>query len=233
MAHAALSRKISTSLGKTELAMSSTEVCNICPRTWWMHSNKAFACGFLTVVGLCFIPYESHRCSKCNLNSEPLLYVIYRHLGYRLYQVLFTNFAIRSELLSKMSSDWSSLPLTFIFHSHLTKGSSTISNQLEAGSIMVRAIKSICKPSLPLIVYGPIRSTHKHSQGVPMTSLAGRCPYLWFRLLFIWQVLQCVTGWWYTYLSSTSQRSSSLRGECVQDVADSGDTTELLVSEVA
>jgi hypothetical protein len=42
-----------------------------------------------------------------------------------------------------------------------------------------------------------------------------------------------VTGWWYAYLSSTSQYSSSLQGECVQDVADSGDTTELLVSGVA
>ncbi len=51
-----------------------------------------------------------------------------------------------------------SLPLTVIVFSRLTKGSSVISNQLEAGSIMVRAIKSICKPSLPLRVYGPIKA---------------------------------------------------------------------------
>ncbi len=36
-------------------------------------------------------------------------------------------------------------------------GNSTISNQLEAGSIIVRHIKSICDPSLPLRVYGPTR----------------------------------------------------------------------------
>ncbi len=143
------------------------------------------------MVGLRFIPYESHRCSKCNLNSEPLSYIIYRYLGYRLNQVLFSSFAILSELLSMMSSDCSSsLPLAFIVRSRATKGSSTISNQLEARSFMVRAIKSICELSLPLIVYGPMRLTHKHSQGVLMSSLAGRCPYLYFRLLFIWQVLQ-------------------------------------------
>jgi hypothetical protein len=38
--------------------------------------------------------------------------------------------------------------------------SSTISNQLVAGSIIVRHIKSILEPSLPLRVYGPIKSTH-------------------------------------------------------------------------
>ncbi len=72
----------------------------------------------------------------------------------------------------------------------LTKGSSTILNQLEAGSIMVRAMKSICELSLPLRVYGPMRSTHKHSQGLLMTDLGGKWPYLMLRLLFIWQVLQ-------------------------------------------
>ena len=90
-----------------------------------------------------------------------------------------------------MSSDFSSsLPLTVVFRSHLIRGSSTTSNQLEAGSIMVRAIKSICEVSLPLRVYGPIRLTHKHSQGLIMAVFGGRCPYFNFRLLFIWQVLQ-------------------------------------------
>ena len=120
-----------------------------------MHSNIAFACGFLTVVGLCFIPYDSHRCSKCNLNLDLLSYIKYCHHGYLINQVLFTNCVILLELLSKISSNFSSsLPLMFIIHSHLTKDSSTILNQLETGSIMVRAIKSICKLSLPLIVYG-------------------------------------------------------------------------------
>ena len=101
--------------------------------------------------------------------------------------------AMRSELLflSKISSFVSSsLSLTFIVRCLLTTGSSTISNQLEAGSIMVRAMKSICKPSLPLRVYGPMRSTHKASQGILITVFAGRCPYLSFRFLFVWQVLQ-------------------------------------------
>ena len=107
------------------------------------------------------------------------------------YSTRFYLLAKLLELLSKISSNFSSsLPLMFIVCSLLTKSSSTILNQLEAGSIMVRAIKSICELSLPLIVYRPIRSTHKHSQGVLMMSLAGRCPYFLHRLLLIWQVLQ-------------------------------------------
>jgi hypothetical protein len=72
----------------------------------------------------------------------------------------------------------------------LTNGNSTISNQLEAGSIMVRAMKSICELSLPLVVFGPMRSTHIHYQGLLMMDLGGKCPYLTVRLLFVWQVLQ-------------------------------------------
>jgi hypothetical protein len=98
---------------------------------------------------------------------------------------------MQSKGLSKILSDVSSsLPLIVCQCNRVTLGSSTISNQLEARLIMVRAIKSICKFSLPLSVYGPMRSTHKHSQGLLMTVLGGRCPYLSFRLLFIWQVLQ-------------------------------------------
>ncbi len=55
---------------------------------------------------------------------------------------------------------------------------------------MVRAMKSICKLSLPLRVYGLIRLTHKHSQELLMTILGGRSPYLSFCLLFVWQALQ-------------------------------------------
>jgi hypothetical protein len=55
---------------------------------------------------------------------------------------------------------------------------------------MVRAMKSICELSLPLRVYGPMRLTHKYSQGLVITVLGGRCPYLRFHLLFIWQDLQ-------------------------------------------
>ena len=66
-------------------------------------------------------------------------------------------------------------------------GSSTISNQLLAGSIIVRHIKSICVPSLPLRVYGPIRSTHNASHGVVIATLVGSFPYFSFLRLLVYQ----------------------------------------------
>ncbi len=103
---------------------------------------------------------------------------------------MFTNLAKHSEVLSKISSAInSSLLLTVCQRSRSTTGNSAILNQLEAGLIMVRAIKSICKLSLPLSVYGPMRSTHKHSHGFVMTVFGGRCPYFHDRLLLIWQDL--------------------------------------------
>ncbi len=39
-------------------------------------SNIAFACGFLSLVGLRFIPYVLHRDWKWSLNSLPLSYII-------------------------------------------------------------------------------------------------------------------------------------------------------------
>jgi hypothetical protein len=50
---------------------------------------------------------------------------------------------------------------------------------------MVRAMKSICKLSLPLRVYGPMRSTHKHSHVLLLVALGGNCPYLSECLLII------------------------------------------------
>ncbi len=67
-----LSRKTSMSLWVTDLAISSSAVHNICARTWCTHSKITFACGFLTMVGLCLISYDSHRHSKFSLNSLPL-----------------------------------------------------------------------------------------------------------------------------------------------------------------
>ncbi len=61
--------------------------------------------------------------------------------------------------------------------SRLTSGNSTNLNRLEAGSIMVSAVKSTAEPSLLLSVYGPTRSTHKVSHGVLITILDGRWPY--------------------------------------------------------
>jgi hypothetical protein len=98
---------------------------------------------------------------------------------------------MQSKVLSKiLSAVSSSMALTVCLRNWVITDSSTISNQLETGSIMVRAIKSICKLSLPLRVYGGMRSTQKHFQGLLMTILGRRCPYLIYRLLFIWQVLQ-------------------------------------------
>ncbi len=167
MAHAALSRKTSTSLGVTESAISNSAVHSICPSTWCTQSNIPFARGFLTMVGLRLIPYNSHRYLKWSLNSLPLLCIKWRHRGYLHNQVLFTNLAIHSEVLSKISSAInSSLLLTVCQRSCLTTGYSAFLNQLEVGMIMVRDLKSICKLSLPLRVYGPMRSTHKHSRGI-------------------------------------------------------------------
>jgi hypothetical protein len=68
-------------------------------------------------------------------------------------------------------------------------GNSATLNQLEAGSIMVRAMKSIDKPSLPLSVYGSTRLTQRAAHGVLITILGGECPYFCVRFLFTWQVL--------------------------------------------
>jgi hypothetical protein len=91
-------------------------------------------------------------------------------------------------------------------------GSSAISNQLEVGSIMVRAIKSICELSLPLRVYGPMRSTHKHSQGFVMTVFGEGVHNFVTVSYYSGKICKTllVTGWWYAYLFSTLQYSSSL-----------------------
>ncbi len=74
-----------------------------------------------------------------------------------------------------------------------TTGSSATSNQLEAGSIIVRHMKSISVPSLPWSVYGLIKSTHTASQGVIVASFVGSFPYFCKCLLFTWQEQQFFT----------------------------------------
>jgi hypothetical protein len=76
------------------------------------------------------------------------------------------------------------LNLTLRVGESSTTSSSAISNQLEAGSIIVRHMKSISVPSLPRSMYGPIKSTHTASQGVIVTILVGSFPYFYERLLF-------------------------------------------------
>ncbi len=111
--------------------------------------------------------------------------------GYLLNQVLLTKVLIMLEDLSKYASlvllCVSALVLLWEVGASSTTCSSTISNQLEAGSIIVRHIKSISVPSLPRSVYGPIQSTHTASQGVMVASLVGSFPYFCDHLLFTWQ----------------------------------------------
>jgi hypothetical protein len=171
-----------------------------------MHSNIAFACGFLIVIGLCLIPYDSHRNSKISLNSLPLSYIKYQHCGYPLNQILLTNCAMQLELLLKMSSAIDdSLPLTAMAFSWQAEGSSTISNQLDVGLIIVRAMKSMIVPSLPLRVYGPVRTTHNALHGIVVMSLGGRCPSLSLHFLLTWHDLHdfLLTRLRYKYFSST------------------------------
>jgi hypothetical protein len=102
----------------------------------------------------------------------------------------------------------------------LASGSLTIWNQFDAGSIIVRHIKSIADPSLPLIVHGPIKSTHNASQGILRASFGGNLPYLCLVRLFVWQDLHCLTNCW-TDVRMLVQYISCLYD---QDVANSGDT---------
>ena len=82
----------------------------------------------------------------------------------------------------------------------MINGSSTTLNQLEVGLLMVRAMKSTDKPSLPLSVYGPTRLTHKAFHGVLITILDGRCPSFCVRLLFTWRVLHDFVIDWMVFL---------------------------------
>jgi hypothetical protein len=75
IAHAPLSMNVSMSAGSTDSAMSISEVRIIFPRTEWMRSHMAFARGFYIMFDLRFMLYEPHNVSKCNLNSDPLLYI--------------------------------------------------------------------------------------------------------------------------------------------------------------
>jgi hypothetical protein len=134
--------------------------------------------------------YESHTVSKCKLNSDPLSYIEHQHLGSLHNQILFTNQLIQSDYLSKICSLINvSLPLIILVINHTIVGNFTSLNQLEVGLIMVRAMKSIDDPYLPLSVHGPMRLTHKASHGVLMAIFDCKCPNFSVHLLFTWQVL--------------------------------------------
>ena len=135
--------------------------------------------GWLTFQTVCFT-----EGLKVKLKFT-LLSTIYCLHGYLLNQVLFANVLTVADDLSKYGCFcWIcvSLPLRpfvpmGISSTRCDIGNSTISNQLVAGSIIVTHIKSITVLSLPLRVYGPMRSTHSASQGLVMASFAGSFPY--------------------------------------------------------
>jgi hypothetical protein len=73
--------------------------------------------------------------------------------------------------LSQESMYFAFLPLPILGSvDFVAVGSFVISNQLVAGSIIVRHMKLILVLSLPLRVYFLMRSTHNPLQGVVMTS---------------------------------------------------------------
>jgi hypothetical protein len=110
-------------------------------------------------------------------------------------------------------------------------GNSTTLNQLEAGLIMVRAMESIDKPSLPLSVYELTRSTHKASHGVLITIFRWQM-FRWQMSIFLCTFYSlgksCMTslwiGWCFSFLSSILQLSLSLQDGYARGAGDSGDT---------
>jgi hypothetical protein len=82
------------------------------------------------------------------------------------------------------------LPLPFWGQSiFVTVGSYSVSNQLIAGSIMVRHMEFILVSSLPLRVYYLMRCTHNALQGVIMNSFDSTISYFGCVSCF-WQDLQ-------------------------------------------
>ncbi len=108
-----------------------------------------------------------------------------------------------------------------------------MSNQPVAGSIIVTHIKSISVPSLPLRVYGLMRSTHRVSQGFKTTSFVGSLPYFCWCLLLTWHLWHFLRfGQNVAIFSNTLQHGESLLDVLFPDVAGSGDTILLLTSAV-
>ena len=96
------------------------------------------------------------------INSEPLSKMTLVGHGYLHSQVCSTKLAMVSALLS------------LIVHS---------SNHPVAGSIIVRHQRIKFFLEFCFIVYGPMRSTHRMSQGMASASFSGRCPYFFVCLL--------------------------------------------------
>jgi hypothetical protein len=126
--------------------------------------------------------------------------MMFLQCGYLQNQVAYTNFAIIADDLSKYGSlsgvclpFWPFLSLAVLMSGRLSTGNLTISNQLVAGSIIVRHMKSIAVPSLPFMVYGPIKSTQRVCHGLVITCLGGNLPYCFCLLLLTLHFLQFLT----------------------------------------
>ena len=123
-------------------------------------SIMAFACGFLTVVGLYLIQKPSIRSLKSVLNLFPLSQTHRTGRGYLVSQYWLNNWDTLAEVKS-FSGMWH------------------ISTQLVAGSIMVRArtvLLVIFSQFFTFIVKGPMQSTHTVCQGFRSSSFGGSFP---------------------------------------------------------
>ncbi len=122
---------------------------------------------------------------------------------HQLNLVVFTKLLIIADVLSKYDNVVL-LSVLVAFCPFVSKritasvvtSSSPISNQLEAGFFIVRHIKSISVPPLPVRVYGPIKSTNNACQGFVMKSLVGSFPYLCLCCLLTSHVQQFLTCYW-------------------------------------
>ena len=194
----------------------------------WLRSSIAFTYWFFDTGWLTLLPCGSTRLGRevwirshcCILNSD-IMDICWTR-SYTLGNWSVQRFCQNTRLpLSAFVCCLATTSLSF-----WSFGSSTISNQLVAGSIIVRHIKSILEPSLLLRVYGPMRSTHNAPQGVVMTSFGGTCPYFGCvsyspgKICKIWRMIR----WYVAYLSNTSRISLFPQDVSAQGAGGSGDT---------
>src|SRR6476620_859697 len=123
------------------------------------------------VIIFFLIPYSCMTVclNSCPMNSLPLSNVIWVGQG---YLESHSCSAILATVIALLSSYW------------------CISNQPDAGSIIVTHLHTRSGLPLRLILYGPIRSMHILSHIRASASLGGKWPYFFCFLLFFWQVGQ-------------------------------------------
>ena len=170
MAHAAYVRKSAMSLLLTVSAISSSAVWSIAMIVWFTLSSTAFTCGFLTLVGLYFRPYESEGLKvKFELTSvvvdnvltmwvtaKPGLVYESSYHSWRLVKVglLWLYMCIFAPLL--LCTRGNIKPR--LWHRQLNNFEPTSCWAYHCYTHKV----NLCSV-LPLMMYGPIRSTHTAS----------------------------------------------------------------------